>query len=729
MLAFNESLVGDLIDARCARPFDLLGFHDNPSGSGKVLRVWRPDATSVTIVRMASGESAGKMKQIRAGLFELPLDGSQPFPYQLRVTNNRNESFDCIDPYQFARHVFSYVYVEPYRSYRYMGGQLVSVPVGSHQSVTGVMFRVYAPNARSVSVIGSFNGWDGRMHPMGSSGDGIWRLFMPQLEAGALYKFEIRNQQGDLLPHKADPYGFYAEQPPGNASIVYDHSRYDWQDRSWRHHAGHDRPISIYEVHLGSWKRHPDGSWLSYRELSEQLVPYVRELGFTHIELLPVMEHPFSGSWGYQLTGLFATTSRFGSPDDFKFFVDTCHLAGLGVILDWVPAHFPSDPHGLGRFDGTPLYEYADPKRGWHPDWQTHIYDYGKPPVKDFLISNALYWLDCFHIDALRVDAVASMLYLDYSRGEGEWEPNVLGGNEHLEAVQFLKEMNEVTYLHYPEQATIAEESTSWPKVSMPTYDGGLGFGFKWNMGWMHDSLEYMKREPQYRRYHHGEMLFSMEYHYNEHFVLALSHDEVVHGKGTLRGKMPGDEWRQYANLRAYYAFMYAHPGKKLLFMGAELGSLREWNHDGQLDWPLLENSHFSRGLQRLTRDLNTLYKDCPSLYQDDYVPQGFSWVVVNDELQSVLAFLRQSLGGKPLLMVCNFTPEIRHHYRTGIPVAGCWIELLNTDAVEYAGSGVLNTGDLLSEPVHSHGYNDSLAITLPPLASVFLAPRDVGAV
>ena len=597
------------------------------------------------------------------------------------------------------------------------------------------MFRVYAPHARSVSVIGSFNGWDSRLHPMQGCDDGIWRIFIPHLKPGDLYKFELRNPEGSLLPHKADPYGFYAEQPPGNASIIYDHHRYCWQDDDWLHRGSLEQPVSIYEVHPGSWRREllsgGESRCLSYQELANELIPYVLELGFTHIELLPPMEHPFDGSWGYQPVGMYAPTSRFGSPDDFKAFIDRCHQNGLGVILDWVPAHFPADTHGLARFDGTPLYEYGDPTRGWHPDWQTHIYDYGKPAVKDFLISNALYWLDCFHIDGLRVDAVSSMLYLDYSRGEGEWEPNVQGGNEHLEAVDFLKRFNETVYGHYPNAITIAEESTSWPGVSRPTYEDGLGFGYKWNMGWMHDSLKYMQREPQYRCYHHGELMFSMDYHYSENFILALSHDEVVHGKGSLLGKMPGDEWQRYANLRAYYGFMFSHPGKKLLFMGAELGSLTEWDHDGQLDWALAERNdasgHFSRGVRQLITDLNQLYKHTPALHQSDYDSRGFSWVIGDDTGQSVYAFLRRSGSQSPVLVVCNLTPTVRHHYRVGVPVAGRWFELLNTDAQCYSGSGVVNDGNLASECIEAHGFDQSLSLTLPPSGTVFLISARAG--
>jgi 1,4-alpha-glucan branching enzyme len=591
------------------------------------------------------------------------------------------------------------------------------------------MFSVYAPSARSVSIVGDFNNWDGRRHPMQSSYEGIWRLFVPGLGAGELYKYEIKGPGGNLLPAKADPFGMYCEQPPGNASIVLDRKAYEWKDGDYcwlRDEKGYanDQPVAIYEVHPASWRRHPDGRHYSYRELADTLIPYVREMGFTHIELMPVTEHPFLGSWGYQPTAMFAPSSRYGSPDDFKHFVDEAHLAGISVILDWVPAHFPGDPHGLAQFDGTALFEHPDPRRGWHPDWNTYIYDYGRQFVRDFLVSSALYWVEEYHVDGLRVDAVASMLYLDYSRNAGEWVPNIYGGNENLEAIEFIKQMNEVVHREHPGVMTIAEESTAWPKVSRPTYEGGLGFGYKWNMGWMHDTLSYMSKNPIYRKYHHGDLTFGLVYAFDEHFILPLSHDEVVHGKGSLLGKMPGDEWQKAANLRLYLAFMYAHPGKKLLFMGAELGQVREWNHDWELDWGLLQEP-LHGGIQRLLRDLNRVYSEQPALYELDFEHAGFEWIDYTDAEQGVIAFRRRGADAADVIAVCNMTPVVRHGYRLGVDGAGRYEELVNTDAEVYGGSNVGNQGRVEAEEVGAHGRPWSLPLVLPPLATLYLQRID----
>ncbi|NGP54659.1 1,4-alpha-glucan branching protein GlgB [Thioalkalivibrio sp. XN8] len=591
----------------------------------------------------------------------------------------------------------------------------------------GVCFIVHAPHAGRVSVVGDWNQWDGRQAPMRRADSGEWRLFIPGLGPGALYKYELEGPDGHLLPLKTDPFAHYCEQAPGNAAIVPDPAGFAWTDAEWleaRRNAGYrnDQPLAVYELHAGSW-RYRDGRPLSYRELADELVPYLVELGFTHVEFMPLAEHPFAASWGYQPTGMFAVTSRFGPPEDFCLLVDRLHAAGIGVIMDWVPGHFPTDAHGLARFDGTPLYEDPDPRRGWHPDWQTLVYDYGSEWVRDFLISSALCWIEQFHVDALRVDAVASMLYLDYSREPGQWAPNVYGGRENLEAIGFLKRFNEVIHGAHPGVMTMAEESTAWPGVSRPTYDGGLGFGFKWNMGWMNDTLRHLAREPVHRRYHQDELTFGLLYAWNENFVLPLSHDEVVHGKGSLLGKMPGDRWQQLANLRLYLAFMYAHPGKKLLFMGTELAQEREWNHDAELDWGLLAESGHA-GMQRLLQDLNRCYRATPALWEADASSKGFEWLECRDPARGVLAFARRDGAGRVgLLAIMNFTPVVRADYRLGVPQPGDWREVLNTDAKLYGGSNVGNQGLVRGSGLPSHGRNDSVAVTLPPLGAVYLVP------
>ncbi len=603
---------------------------------------------------------------------------------------------------------------------------------GSHRltvdGATGVHFAVWAPNADRVSVIGDFNRWDGRvnvMRPLGSSG--VWETFIPELPDGACYKYEVRTPAGHLL-EKADPYARRFEIPPNSASVIWTDGRYQWGDAEWLRDrpafgGWHDRPRSTYEVHLGSWRRVPEESNrpLTYRELAETLVPYVREMGYTHIELMPVMEHPFTGSWGYQVIGFFAPTSRYGTPDDFRYFVDQCHRHGVGVILDWVPGHFPKDPHGLARFDGTALYEHADPRQGEHMDWGTLIFNYGRNEVRSFLMSSALFWLDEFHIDGLRVDAVASMLYLDYSRRSGEWIPNEYGGRENLEAVSFLQQLNTETHGRVPGTITIAEESTAWPAVSRPTYVGGLGFTYKWNMGWMHDILEYAKENPVHRRWHHGQITFSMLYAFTENFVLPFSHDEVVHGKGSMLDKMPGDLWQKHAALRALYGFMFGHPGKKLLFMGGEFGQWREWNVDDSLEWHLLEHAPH-QGLQRWVRDLNHTYQREASLHQVDFEPAGFSWIDCNDNENSVVSMIRRARNPQDFtVMVANFTPVPRPGYRIGVPEGGWYRELLNSDGVIYGGSNMGNGGGVAADDQPSHGFSHSLTITVPPLGFVLL--------
>lgn len=608
-----------------------------------------------------------------------------------------------------------------YRLYNKLGAHLVSTGNGE-----GVVFAVWAPNARKVNVIGDFNGWDVSSHPLEQRGDsGVWEGFIPGVRKGSLYKYHIESNYNDYKVDKADPFAFYAENPPGTASIVWNLD-YNWSDQSWLFKRNNvnslKSPISIYEVHLGSWKRVPEENYrpLTYREIAPQLAEYVSRMGFTHVEFLPVMEHPFSGSWGYQITGYFAPTSRFGTPQDFMYLIDYLHRYGIGVILDWVPSHFPKDEHGLCFFDGTHLYEHADSRKGYHPDWDSYIFNYGRNEVASFLISSALFWLDKYHVDALRVDGVASMLYLDYSRKPGEWIPNQYGGKENLEALAFLKRLNEEIYHNYPDVQTIAEESTAWPMVSRPTYVGGLGFGMKWDMGWMHDTLSYMSKDPIYRKYHHNNLTFRILYAFSENFVLPLSHDEVVHGKGSLIGKMPGDDFQKFANLRLLLGYMYSQPGKKLLFMGGEFGQWREWNHDESLDWHLLNYAPHS-GLQKWVEDLNRLYRTEKALYELDFDPTGFRWIDCNDVENSTLTYLR--LGHLPdevILVILNFTPVPRFNYIIGVPYGGEWKEILNSDAVDYGGTGHGNLGSVIAEPSPSHNLPFSLKLTLPPLGVLF---------
>ncbi|MCL2457322.1 MAG: 1,4-alpha-glucan branching protein GlgB [Desulfobulbus sp.] len=630
-------------------------------------------------------------------------------------------------PTEWLSHFDRYLHSEGTheRAYQKLGAHFVR-----HGEDEGVVFAVWAPNARQVEVIGDFNGWNSGLHPMHSSDAGIWTLFIPGLGEHTVYKYRITAQTGERLD-KADPLGFAMEERPRTGSVVVNLDRYAWRDQEWvanrARHQALDSPISIYEVHLGSWRRKPDDRWgqrfLTYRELAAELIPYVKELGYTHIELLPITEYPFDGSWGYQVLGFYAPTSRFGSPEDFMFFVDECHAAGVGVLLDWVPAHFPKDGAGLNNFDGTQLYAHANPLQGEHQDWGTMIFNYSRNEVRSFLISNALFWIDKYHIDGLRVDAVASMLYLDYSRQEGQWIANEHGGRENLAAISFLRKVNEALHGVFPGVLTIAEESTSWPMVSRPTYVGGLGFSLKWNMGWMHDSLSYMGKDALFRRFHHNQMTFGMLYAFHENFVLPLSHDEAVHGKGSLLNKMSGDEWQKFANLRAYFSFMWGYSGKKLLFMGGEFGQWQEWNHDTGLEWMALEApSH--RGVQHLVRDLNLVYRFEAALHQIDFNWNGFRWIDANDSDNSVFSFLR--FGKNPedfIVVVCNFTPVVRQQYRIGVPRAGTYRELINSDHVIYGGSGVGNGPMCTTLPEACHTFDQCLSLTLPPLTTLWLKP------
>jgi 1,4-alpha-glucan branching enzyme len=618
------------------------------------------------------------------------------------------------------------------RAYDKLGAHpfIVSGPGGQQ----GVHFAVWAPNASRVSVVGDFNGWNPATHHMHPRADssGIWETFVPGVRPGAIYKYHIVSHNGGYTVNKADPYAFCAEVPPRTASVVWD-LKYEWGDEEWMRRRARanslDRPWAIYEMHLGSWRHVPEehDRPLTYRELAHAVGDYVTEMGFTHVELMPVMEHPFYGSWGYQVTGYFAPTSRYGTPQDFMYFVDHLHRRGIGVILDWVPSHFPADEHGLAYFDGTHLYEHADPRQGFHPEWSSSIFNYGRSEVRNFLASSALFWLDIYHVDALRVDAVASMLYLDYARRAGEWVPNCYGGHENLDAVEFLKQLNLAVYRDHPDTQTVAEESTAWAMVSRPTYVGGLGFGLKWNMGWMHDTLKYFQINPIHRKYGHNQLTFSLWYAFTENFVLPLSHDEVVHGKGSLIGKMAGDEWQQFANLRLLYGYMWTHPGKKLLFMGGEFGQKREWRHEESLEWHVLQYP-LHAGVKRWVRDLNRLLKETPALHQLDFSSEGFEWIDCNNGDESVLVYLRKGADGAPVLVACNFTPVPRHSYRVGAPLGGTWLELLNSDATEYGGSGIGNSGAVLAEPLGSHGRPYSLSLHLPPLALVVLAPASSGA-
>jgi 1,4-alpha-glucan branching enzyme len=715
-------------------PFAVLGPHVVDAGATSllVIRTIQPAAERVELVRLGAhgSRTVTTMARLPQGsVFAAEFPGEERvFDYRFRVTEPEGFVREIVDPYRYGQvmgELDLHLLGEGthFRSFE---------KLGSHQLMigdsTGTYFAVWAPNADRVSVVGDFNRWNGLAHPMRRLvPNGIWELFIPGLGSGERYKYEIRPRFGVVPFLKGDPYARQFEKPPATASIVTGADVYRWRDAAWveareRSNGGLDKPIAIYEVHAESWARVPEegNRPLTYRELGERLVPYVKDMGFTHIELLPILEHPYGGSWGYQVTGFFAPTSRFGEPEDFKWLVDECHRHDIGVLLDWVPGHFPRDAPGLARFDGTALYEHEDPRLGEHQDWGTVIFNYGRNEVRNFLVSSALFWIEEFHLDGLRVDAVASMLYLDYSRKEGEWLPNRFGGRENIEAVGFIRHLNEVVHVEHPGVMMMAEESTAWPAVSRPVYLGGLGFTYKWNMGWMHDLLLYASKNPVHRRWEHNHLTFSMLYAYNENFILPLSHDEVVHGKRSLIDKMPGDSWQKAANVRVLFAYMYAHPGKKLLFMGNEIAMWQEWNHEDGLPWAYVDDPPHA-GVRRLVRDLNRLYAEQPSLYEVDYDPSGFQWIDCNDNENSVISLVRRSRDGTPIVGVFNFTPVVRHGYRIGVPDPGVYRELLNTDAEPYGGGNVGNAGQLQADPLPQHGFPSSLSLTLPPLAGLIL--------
>ena len=732
----DPAAITAIVEGHHGAPFDILGLHplDEARPAGWVIRAFLPQAQAVSVKR---GEHLTPMERVHPeGFFEaiFPND-TAPFNYQLQITDDPPSLLYIVDdPYRFPPVLTEYdlhLFAEGthYQLYDKLGAHLVT-----HEGVSGVAFAVWAPSAERVSVIGDFNQWEGRRHPMRPRGaTGLWELFIPSLGEGEIYKYEIKTPYKGMLAVKSDPYGFASEVRPNTASRVWNLSRYQWNDADWiasrKSRQKLQSPISIYEVHLGSWQRvkEEDNRFLTYRELAERLIPYVKDMGYTHIEFLPITEHPYDGSWGYQAVGYYAPTARFGTPDDFRYFMDAAHQAGIGVILDWVPAHFPKDAHGLGFFDGTHLYEHADPRKGEHTEWGTFIFNFSRNEVSAFLLSNALFWLEEYHLDGLRVDAVASMLYLDYSRQPGEWIPNEFGGRENLAAIRFLKRFNELVHEKFPDVLTFAEESTAWPMVSHPTYVGGLGFDMKWNMGWMHDMLEYMQKDPIHRRYHHNSLTFSLIYAFSESFVLPFSHDEVVHLKKAMLAKMPGDYWQQFANLRALYAYMYAHPGKKLLFMGGEFGQWNEWNFQTGLDWMLLDFEPH-RKLQQFVKDLNRLYRSEPALHEVDFSWEGFQWIDFHDVDYSVVSFIRSAKDpAEQIVVAANFTPVPRTGYRVGVPAPGFYKEILNSDSDVYGGSNLGNAGGLPAEETPWQGQPYSVLLTIPPLGVVYLKAEAAG--
>ncbi len=727
----NDVIVEAIVAGSHGDPFSVLGMHKDVKDGSLCVRVFQPQAQKIVLLDK-TGSELGEFKQIHnAGFFQIDLGKKEFFEYKLRVTYKDKHTQDVYDIYSFSPILGDLdVYLLAEGTHLELYDKL-GAHFAEHQGVKGVRFAVWAPNAKRVSLVGTFNNWDGRVNPMRLRvGCGVWELFIPGLCEGDLYKFEIKGAHGELLPLKSDPFAFYSEKRPSTASVIYDIEKYKWKDTNWEETRkkinSHDYPMSVYEVHMGSWKRVTEEGqrYLTYRELADDLVPYVKDMGFTHIEFLPVAEHPFDGSWGYQVTGMFAPTSRYGTPEDFCYLVDKCHEAGIGVIIDWVPAHFPKDGHGLANFDGTALYEHSDPRQGEHKDWGTKIYNFGRTEVQNFLIASAIFWIRKYHIDALRVDAVASMLYLDYSREDGEWIPNEHGGNENLGAVAFIRRVNELIYGEDSGAVTIAEESTAWPMVSRPTYMGGLGFGYKWNMGWMHDTLDYIEKEPVHRKYHHNRLTFGPIYAFNENFVLSISHDEVVHGKGSLFNKMPGDRWQKFANMRAYYGFMFTHPGKKLLFMGSEFAQDREWCSDYSLSWHLLEDP-MHQGVSNCLKDLNRVYKETTALYQKDFDGEGFEWIDYQDGDNSIVTYIRRGHDYNDYVVVaCNFTPVPRENYQMGVPDLCFYEEVFNSDAKIYGGGDIGNAGGKMAIEEAWNYRPYSVKVTLPPLATVIFRPK-----
>ena len=718
-----------IIDGNHGNVFSVLGIHRDKGSKEVFVRTYQPNSKSVELLKQ-DGTSLGQMSKLDdCGFYQINLGAIENFAYKFRIENDQGTVYEEEDPYRFPSILGDIdVYLLAEGNHLDMYKKLGAHPIELN-GVKGVSFAVWAPNAKRVSVVGNFNNWDGRKHAMRKHPTcGVWDIFIPNIGEGELYKYEVKTQE-DYILVKSDPVAFFAEKRPNTASVVFDIEKYQWNDEGWMNYReqanSFDKPMSVYEVHLGSWRRKGEHGeeYLTYRELADRLVPYVSNMGFTHVEFLPVAEHPLDASWGYQVIGMFAPTSRFGTPDDFRYLIDQLHQAGISVIMDWVPAHFPKDGHGLVEFDGTHLYEHADPRKGEHTDWGTKIYNYGRTEVCNYLCASALYWMREFHIDGLRVDAVASMLYLDYSRKNGEWIPNIYGGNENIEAIAFLRKMNELVYGYNKGAITCAEESTAWPMVSRPTSMGGLGFGYKWNMGWMNDTLKYISKDPIHRKYHHGMLTFGLLYAFNENFIQQISHDEFVHGKGSMLAKMPGDEWQKFANLRAYYGFMYTHPGKKLLFMGCEFGQDWEWNAEESLRWHLLEYPMY-KGMQNCVRDLNLMYKGNAPLYEEDFDYRGFEWIDHSNADDSVISYMRK--GHNPndyLIVISNFTPVVRKDYRIGVYEDCGYQEIFNSDDVNYWGSGIKNEGTMYSEAQEWNMKPRSIKVTLPALSTIVLKP------